>query len=183
MRRLWPFHKGLLFVKDLGCSEKPVRADVVNLTIRQVSSVESLEAFLLHEYIRYLLVCNMSGSKETFIGIVGNCVVHVSCIDYRYPVGAIFFGDFTLPEFRGRHISPAVKSFMFEHLKKKNFKKVFISCNSENASSKASIIRAGFREANILEKLLLRLQKVFRSFSSLLFIPKPVVPPLFNNTP
>lgn len=182
MRRLWPFHKGLLLVKDLRDSTHVFNAHGDNLIIRQVVSLAELEACGVDEYIRQVLACNLSNSKEAFVGIINNQVVHVSCIDYAYFAGVILFGDFTIPEFRGRHIHAAVKNVMFEHLRGEKVKKVYISCSSDNQSSKNAIVRSGFRKLNVCERLFLFFKKKFRQSKTATFATElPVLYPVAQN--
>ena len=67
-----------------------------------------------------------------------------SHIDLDHDVGYTFHG-YTLDEFRGQGIYPAVMSRIIDDLEKEGAKEVYVYCVKNNVASRKSIERAGFK--------------------------------------
>lgn len=149
---------GILFVKDLSKEIKPIEPLRGNLSIQKIDINQDLYNLKINEELKERVKAMLSADKEGFIGLINNEAVHVSFVDCNHPLGAMFFGAFTLPDFRGRHIGSATKTEIFNYLKRKGIKKAYISCAKDNLSSYRSILRAGFKEMNLLEMIIYKLK-------------------------
>ncbi len=137
-----------MFVKCLKGQITWIDSFQEGLLIKRIDSKKNLEGLEITEKLKKRIELNLIPSMDVFVGIVANIIVHISFIDYEYPVGVLIFGDFTLPEYRGKHIHSAVKSVIFEYLRNKRIKNVYISCSRENKSSLKAILRSGFKHLN-----------------------------------
>lgn len=151
--------KGLLFVKKLDKEITPLKALTENLEIKKIYSEQDLANLEINPELNRQIRFNLQQNKEVFAGTIADKIVSVSCVDYIPRKGAMLLGDFTLPEFRGRHINPAVKTWVLNYLKEKGIKKAYISCSKDNHSSKASIVRAGFKELNSWQRRAIELKR------------------------
>lgn len=170
MRRF--IKRGILFVKDLKEEISFVGASVEGLEIRKIDSLKKFEDLEISSQLigRIRNKSKFSPHVECFAGIVNRKVVHTSFIDYNHPIGVIIFGDFTEPEFRGKHINPAVKSEIFRYLKNKEIKKVYISCGRDNLSSKASILKSGFKQLNLWQRMIIKAKVWLKKVKFIIFI-------------
>jgi RimJ/RimL family protein N-acetyltransferase len=148
---------GILFVKDLSEEIKLAKPLVEGLLVRKMSDKQDLYNVKINENLKDRIKINFCPNKEIFIGLINNEVVHTSFVDYGYPAGVMFFGCFTLPALRGKHISSSVKTEIFQYLKIKGIKKAYISCSKNNVYSYKAILRAGFRKINLWQKIIIKL--------------------------
>ncbi len=137
-----------LFVKCLKGQITRIDSFQEGLLIKRIDSKKNLEGLEITEKLKKRIELNLIPSRDVFVGIAANIIVHISFIDYEYPVGVLIFGDFTLPEYRGKHINSSVKSVILEYLRNKGIKNVYISCSRENKSSSKAILRSGFKHLN-----------------------------------
>jgi RimJ/RimL family protein N-acetyltransferase len=151
--------KGLLFVKKLDKEITPLEALAENLEIKRIDSKQDLAGLEISAELSRHIRFNLQQNKEVFAGIIADKIVHISCVKYTPVKGAMFFGDFTLPEFRGKYINPAVKGRIFNYLREKGIKKVYISCAKDNLNSRASILRAGFKQLNLWQRITVELKR------------------------
>ncbi len=150
--------RGLLFIKNLEEEIIPFEAELENLEIKRIGLQQDLADFEICEELEKKIRLNLSPGKEVFAAVLQRKIVHTSFVDYNHALGVMFFGGFTLPEFRGRHINPAVKSVIFRYLKDTGIKKAYISCSKDNLNSKASIIKVGFKKLSLWQRIVTKIR-------------------------
>lgn len=161
--------RGILFVKNLREEIEEIKPCLGNLVIKKLDSFEELNHLEIPQGLREAVRRKFKPDIDCFMGIIDKKIVHLSFVDYNHPVGVILFGDFTLPEYRGKHINPAVKSYIFNYLQDKGIRKVYISCARNNLSSKRSILRAGFKKLNLWQRIIIKIKIWIKKARSIIF--------------
>lgn len=155
------YRTSILFVRNLREIITPLPQST-GIGIRKAASFHELADLKMDRMIEQKIKNKLRPGKEIFTGILDGRIVNISFIDYTYPIGVMFFGDYTLEEYRGIGINTAVKTAILAYLKEKEIKKVYISCARDNLSSKTSILHAGFTPVPAISRLMLKLLKNFR---------------------
>lgn len=151
-------------MKDLNAETLPRVPLPEGLQIRHVQTEADLAGLLVEPNMAEAIRLHRRRGKEIFVGAIGREAVSISFVDYEYPAGAMLFADYTLPAFRGRGINPALKRHILAYLKAASVRRAYTSCGRDNASSRRSILHAGFRELVLREKLWVAFMKVIRIF-------------------
>ncbi|MBN1587337.1 MAG: GNAT family N-acetyltransferase [Candidatus Omnitrophica bacterium] len=133
------------------------------IVMQEIKLQSELDMFKVPEQIAEYVQRRFVSTSRLFVACYQAQVVSMSLLNPDHKVGRMLYGNFTVPEFRGRYINAGLMAFILKTMKREGAKEILVSCHRDNASSKAAILRAGFTELGILQRLERRIRRWVRS--------------------